>query len=145
MKAYISEPPVPAEDGLVRHVVVNVHLIEKVWAFYIVFDAVASYVLAKTLEHDMSKICTEIGGYAVYRDTTLMLSFLIEWADNDFSVFSAEEYVKRGDDGLYCTWRVSIRNDTLAVGVSKPPDKFPAIDFKSTFLIIVREFVGFDC
>ena len=41
MKAYISEPPVPAEDGLVRHVVVNVHLIEKVWAFYIVFDAVA--------------------------------------------------------------------------------------------------------
>ena len=41
MKAYVSmsEPPVPAEGGLVLHIVVNVHLIEKVWAFYIVFDA----------------------------------------------------------------------------------------------------------
>ena len=131
---------------MVFHIVVNVHLIEKIWTLYIVFDAVTSDVLAKTLDHSMSKICSKIFLYVVYRDTILMKSKVIVWADNDFSVFSAKEYVKRGDDCLYCiTWVISIRNVTLTVGVSKLPDKFPAIDFKGTFLIIVCEFVGFDC
>ena len=137
----ISEPAVPVEDGLVLHIVVDVHIIEKIWTDYIVINTVAihvSYVLAFT--HKVRPIIIEITCDRASRDTLLILGLVIVWTDSDLFVFSAEENVKGGEDCACCKWKV-----LLDVVVSKPPDNFPAIDFKSTFVIFVSKFVVFDC
>ena len=72
-------------------------------------------------------------------DTLLVKHAVIVRADSNLPVFSAEVYVKGGEDHI-----VGGVNCVLRISVSKPPDKLPAIDVESTFVIIIGEFVIFD-
>ena len=137
---HMSEPSVPAEDGLVFHVVVDVHVVEKIWTFYIVFDAGATDISADAAEERPGRIVQVNGAKVTLRDAALCLRAVIEWADGNSSVCSAEVYVKRCEDHI-----VRTVNCLLRVVISKPPDELPAIDLESTFVIVVSEFVIFDC
>ena len=126
---------------MVLHVVVDVHLIEKIWTFYIVFDAGISYVGAQGCEQRIESENKLQGAKVSIGGSGLFEHAVIKWAYSDLSVCSAEEYVKMRKDHIV---RHVNRLFLVAISFSKPPDKLPAINLEGTFLNIVSEFVIFN-
>ena len=117
---------------------VKVQVVQTVWTFYIVFDAVARYVRA--LSHKVCPIGIQIRSVKVAAWGSLLFKLLvIVWTDNNPPVCSAEVYIKGGEDSIVIAFCC-----TLNVEISKRRDKLPAIELESTLVIIIRELIAFD-